>query len=54
MGGGGGQGGCEWKSEAFVKIKKKKILLGGGGLGQGGGRVGGGVRVDGNREVKLV
>ena len=46
MGGGvglGGQGGCEWRSEAFVKIKKKKYLffLGGGGLGQGG-RVGGG------------
>ena len=28
-----GQGGCEWSSEAFVKIKKKN----GGGLGQGGG-----------------
>ena len=23
--GGGGQGGCEWRSEAFVKIQKKKI-----------------------------
>ena len=36
----GGQGGCEGRSEAFVKIqKKKKIFLGGGvgGLGQGGG-----------------
>ena len=22
--GGGGQGGCEWRSEAFVKIQKKK------------------------------
>ena len=32
----GGQGGCEWRSEAFVKIKKKKIL-GGEGLGSGGG-----------------
>ena len=21
--GGGGQGGCEWRSEAFVKIQKK-------------------------------
>ena len=31
----GGQGGCEWRSEAFVKIQKKK--LGGGGMGQGGG-----------------
>ena len=34
--GGGGQGGCELRSEAFVKIQKKKF--GGGG---GGGRVGG-------------
>ena len=36
---GGCQGRCEWRSEAFVKIKKKKkknIFLG----------VGGGVRVD--------
>ena len=38
-----------------MKIQKKYIFFwGGGGLGQGGGRVGGGVRVDGNREVKLV
>ena len=37
--GGRGQGGCEWRSEAFVKIKKKKIFWGGG-SGQGG-RVGG-------------
>ena len=54
----GGQGGCEWRSEAFVKIQKKKIGGGGedGGLGQGWGvgLGGGGVRVDGNREVKLV
>ena len=48
-GGGGGQGGCEWRSEAFVKIqKKKKFLLGGGGPVKGGG-----VRVDGNGELKL-
>ena len=33
--GGGGQGGCEWRSEAFLKIIKKKI--GGGGVGSGGG-----------------
>ena len=47
--GGGGQGGCEWRSEAFVKIqKKKKFFLGGGGWVGGGG---GGVRVDGNGEV---
>ena len=50
MRGGGGQGGCELRSEAFVKIQKKK-------LGGGGGRVrggGGGVRVDGNGEVKFL
>ena len=28
-GGGGGQGGCERKSEVFVKILNKKKLLGG-------------------------
>ena len=50
--GGGGQGGCELRSEAFVSIKKKF----GGGVGSGGGRVGlgGGVRVDVNGEVKLL
>ena len=42
--GGGGQGGCEWRSEAFVKIQKKKSLFFfGGGGGGGGGRVRGGV-----------
>ena len=45
-GGGGVQGGCEWRSEAFW------------GGGEGGGEVGvwsgWGVRVDGNGEVKLV
>ena len=48
----GGQGECEWRSEAFVKIQKKIYFLGGGG-GWGGGPVGGrggGVRVDGNGE----
>ena len=50
VGGGGGglglgsQGGCEWRGEAFVKIKKKKIG-GGVGLGSGGGRVGGSGRM---------
>ena len=35
MGGGGGQeGGCEWRSEAFVKIQKK---IGGGGVRSGWG-----------------
>ena len=45
-----GQGGCEWSSEASVKIKKKN--LGGGGWVMGGSV--GGVRVDGNGEVKLL
>ena len=45
---GGGQGGCELRSEAFVNIQKK--ISGGGG---GGGWVGG-VRVDVNGEVKLL
>ena len=56
MGGGGGrgQGGCELRSEAFVKIQKKNIFFfwgGGGGVALGGG---GGVRVDVNGEVKLL
>ena len=37
----GGQGGCEWRSEAFVKIKKQNFFFfggGGGGLGQGLGK----------------
>ena len=58
-GGGGGQGGCELRSEAFVKIQKKNIFFfggggGGGGSGRGGGRSGWGVRVDVNGEVKLL
>ena len=47
-GGVGGQGGCEWRSEAFLKIKKIYFFflggvlgifffLGGGGSSQGGG-----------------
>ena len=39
MGGGewlGGQGGCEWRSEVFVKIQKKIFFY-----FWGGGRVGG-------------
>ena len=40
----GGQGGCKWRSEAFVKIQKKIFFFffGGGGVGSGG-RIGGGV-----------
>ena len=34
-GGGGRKGGCEWGSEAFVKIQKN-IFFRGGGSGQGG------------------
>ena len=50
MGGGGvglgGQGGCEWRSEAFAKIQKKFFLgvgarVRGGGSGWGGGGQGG-------------
>ena len=50
----GGQGGCEWRSEAFVKIQKKKNFFWGGGVGSGGVGLGGGVRVDGNGELKLL
>ena len=54
-GGGGGQGGCEWRSEAFVKIQKTIFFFLGGGSGQGGGVTGwGGVRLDGNGELKLL
>ena len=45
----GGQGRCEWRSEAFVKIQKKIFFFGGGGVGGWGGGVRvGGVRVDVN------
>ena len=51
----GGQGGCEWRNEAFVKIQKKNIFFFlGGGVRSGGVRLGGGVRVDGNGELKLL
>ena len=40
-GGGGVQGGCEWRSKVFVKIPKKNFE-GGGGAGSGLGGVGGG------------
>ena len=50
--GGGGQGGCEWRREAFVKIQKKFFFLGGGGAS--GWDVGLGVRVDVNGEVKFL
>ena len=43
--GGGVQGGCEWRSEAFVKIQKKIFFF----LGGGGGRVrSGGVGLGGS------
>ena len=54
----GGQGGCEWRSEAFVKIQRRMFVclfffFGGGGP-VGGGGSGWGVRVDGNGELKLL
>ena len=39
--GGRGQGRCERRSEAFVKIQKKNFFFFWGGGGGGGGRVGG-------------
>ena len=45
---GWGRGGCEWRSEAFVKIKKKYIFF----FFEGRVQVRG-VRVNGNGEVKL-
>ena len=54
-GGGGfgpGWGGCEQRSEAFVKIQKKNCFLGGREEGGSGWR--GGVRVDVNEEVKFL
>ena len=41
----GGQGGCERRIEVFVKIQKKKL---------GGGRGGLGVRVDVNEELNFL
>ena len=50
----GGQGGCELRSEAFVKIPKiKYFFFFRGGVRLGGGGLVGGVRVDVNGEVKL-
>ena len=40
----GGQGGCEWRSKAFVKIQKEIFFWGG-----WGGRVRGGVKIGGGR-----
>ena len=36
----GEQGGCEWRSEAFVKIQKKIFFFLGGGWGWGSGQGG--------------
>ena len=57
MGGGvglRGQGGCERRIEAFVKIQEKNWGGGGGGRGEGGGGVGLGVKVDVNEELKFL
>ena len=52
---GDGQDGCERRIKVFGKIKKKNLFFRGGGVGSGRGvRVGGGVRVDVNREVKFL
>ena len=53
---GGGQGGCELRSESFVKIQKKNggVRLVGGSVRLGGWVWGGGFRVDVNGEVKLL
>ena len=50
----GGQSGCERRIEVFVKIQKKNyfFFLGGGGGRLGG--VGGGVRLDVNKELKFL
>ena len=60
-GGGGCQGGCERRIEVFVKIQKKNLGGRGGGSGSGGGgggggavRLGGGVRMDVNEELKFL
>ena len=50
----GGQSGCERRIEVFVKIKKKKFFFWGGGGGGRLGGVGGGVRVDVNKELKFL
>ena len=55
--GGGELGGCEWRSEAFVKIQKKNIIFfgGGGGGGRGrvrGNRVGGGCQGGWERRIE--
>ena len=52
---GGGQGGCEWRSEAFVKIQNKKNFLeggGGGGVGSGGLIGGGGCQGGWERRIE--
>ena len=49
----GGCGGCERRSEVFVKIKKKFFFFIGGG-GGGGGGLGWGVAVDVNGKVKFL
>ena len=48
--GGGGPGGCELRSKAFMKIPNIFFFFWGGGVGSGRG----GVRVDVNGEVKLL
>ena len=49
----GGQGGCKRRIEVFVKFQKKNFFFLGGG-GSWGVRLGGGVRVDVNEELKFL
>ena len=56
-GGGGsgwrGQGGCERRIEVFVKIQKKKIFFGRGGVGGGGGGSGWGGQGGCERRIEV-
>ena len=42
----GGQGGCEWRSEAFVNIQFFFFFFGGGGGSGGGGQGGWELRIE--------
>ena len=50
----GGQGGCEWRSEALVKINFIFVWGGGVGSGGGGGLGGGGLGGQGGWERRII